>query len=83
MAAPQPHFDDHVNGGDAGLYDLLLNPRDRAFTVPQLHALLRRRRTARRLLGGADPLRPLAMLPDPRLRARLDSMDPTERGRAG
>ena len=26
-------LDDHVNGGDAGLYDLLLNPRDRAFTV--------------------------------------------------
>ena len=24
-------LDDHVNGGDAGLYDLLLNPRDRAY----------------------------------------------------
>ena len=23
---------DHLNGGDAGLYDLLLNPRDQAFT---------------------------------------------------
>ena len=34
------NFDDHVNGGDAGLYDLLLNPRDRAFTVPDFHALL-------------------------------------------
>src|SRR6201995_403617 len=34
------HFDDHINGGDAGLYDLLLNPRDRAYTVPELHALL-------------------------------------------
>ena len=22
-------LDDHINGGDAGLYDLLLNPRDR------------------------------------------------------
>ena len=33
-------LDDHVNGGDAGLYDLLLNPRDRAFTVRELHALL-------------------------------------------
>src|SRR6201992_3525958 len=33
-------LDDHVNGGDAGLYDLLLNPRDRAFTVRELHAML-------------------------------------------
>src|ERR1700729_1356317 len=33
-------LDDHVNGGDAGLYDLLLNPRDRAFSVQELHALL-------------------------------------------
>ena len=33
-------LDDHINGGDAGLYDLLLNPRDRAFTVRELHALL-------------------------------------------
>ena len=31
------NFDDHINGGDAGLYDLLLNPRDRAYTVPALH----------------------------------------------
>lgn len=29
---------DHVAGGDAGLYDLLLHPQDRAYTVPQLHA---------------------------------------------
>ncbi len=51
------NFDDHINGGDAGLYDLLLNPRDRAYTVPELSALLRRRGAADHLLGGADPLR--------------------------
>lgn len=31
---------DHVHGGDAGLYDLLLHPQDRAYTVPQLYAWL-------------------------------------------
>ena len=40
-------FDDHINGGDAGLYDLLLNPRDRYFTVPQLEDLLARGGAAR------------------------------------
>ncbi|OAG76832.1 3-demethylubiquinone-9 3-methyltransferase [Acetobacter malorum] len=27
------NFGDHLSGGDAGLYDLLLNPRDRAYTI--------------------------------------------------
>jgi SAM-dependent methyltransferase len=31
---------DHIAGGDAGLYDLLLHPQDRAYTVPQLYAWL-------------------------------------------
>ncbi len=34
------NFGDHIDGGDAGLYDLLLNPRDRAYDVPALLALL-------------------------------------------
>ena len=50
------NFDDHINGGDAGLYDLLLNPRDRAYTVPELERLLARRGLAGHLLGRADPL---------------------------
>jgi len=29
---------DHHSGGDAGLYDLLLHPQDRAFTVPEIYA---------------------------------------------
>jgi hypothetical protein len=28
---------DHRAGGDAGLYDLLLHPQDRAYTVPQVY----------------------------------------------
>ncbi len=31
-----PYLNDHVTGGDAGLYDLLLHSCDRAFTVPQI-----------------------------------------------
>jgi SAM-dependent methyltransferase len=73
------HFDDHVNGGDAGLYDLLLNPRDQAFTVLQLDALLSR--AGLRVACWVEPIRydPVAMLPDAKLRARLDAMGPTER----
>jgi SAM-dependent methyltransferase len=73
------NFDDHINGGDAGLYDLLLNPRDRAYTVPKLSALLTE--AGLRVTCWIEPIRydPAPLLPDPKLRARLDSMDPTER----
>jgi SAM-dependent methyltransferase len=73
------NFDDHINGGDAGLYDLLLNPRDRAYSVPELSALLRD--TGLRVTCWVEPIRydPAPLLPDPKLRARLDAMDPAER----
>src|SRR5208337_1662467 len=72
-------LDDHVNGGDAGLYDVLLNPRDRAFTVPQLVALLAA--AGLRVACWVEPLRydPIAWLPDPKLRARAAALDPTAR----
>ena len=35
-----PFVGDHLQGGEAGLYDLLLHERDRAFTVPELSALV-------------------------------------------
>ena len=35
---------DHHSGGDAGIVDLLLHPRDRAYTVPQLYEWLEDRR---------------------------------------
>jgi SAM-dependent methyltransferase len=72
-------FSDHLTGGDAGLYDLLLNSRDRAYDVPALFALL----------GGAglhitalmEPMRydPAVYLPDPKLRARIAGLDPIAR----
>jgi SAM-dependent methyltransferase len=69
------NFDDHINGGDAGLYDLLLNPRDRAYTVADLSKLLGD--AGLRITCWVEPIRydPIAMLPDTRLRARLDGMD--------
>lgn len=72
-------LDNHVNGGDAGLYDLLLNPRDRAFTVPQFAALLAE--AGLRVACWVEPLRynPLFWLPDPKLRARAEALDPTAR----
>ncbi len=73
------YFGDHIEGGDAGLYDLLLNPRDRAYSVPDLLALL----TDAGLHAAAlmEPLRydPAAYLPDPRLRARIAGLDPGAR----
>jgi SAM-dependent methyltransferase len=72
-------LDDHVNGGDAGLYDLLLNPRDRAFTVYELHALLAGE--GMEVTCWVEPARydPIPLLPDPRLRARVEALDPIDR----
>ena len=73
------NFGDHLSGGDAGLYDLLLNPRDRAYDIPAFH----------RLLDGAglevaalmEPARyePGLLLPDARLRARIETLATRER----
>ncbi len=35
-----PYVGDHLDGGDAGLYDLLLHSRDRAYTVPEIAAMV-------------------------------------------
>ena len=70
------NFGDHIDGGDAGLYDLLLNPRDRSYTVPALAALLAGAGLA--ITGWMEPMRydPAAFLPDPKLRARVAALDP-------
>ena len=72
-------LDDHENGGDAGLYDLLLNPRDRAFTVHELHALLAGEGLT--ITCWVEPARydPVPLLPDPRLRTRIEALDPIAR----
>lgn len=74
-----PWIDDHLKGGDAGLYDLLLNPRDVAFTIPALDALVRG--AGLRIATLVEPLRydPDTWLVDPRLRARTAQLDPVAR----
>ena len=73
------YFGDHVSGGDAGLYDLLLNPRDRAYDIPALFALLGAH--GLRVTALMEPMRydPAVLLPDPRLRARIAALDPVGR----
>jgi SAM-dependent methyltransferase len=74
-----PWITDHLTGGDAGLYDLLLNPRDRAFTVPALLDLLAG--AGLRPITFLEPVRYDAAryLPDPRLRERIAALGWAER----
>lgn len=50
-----PHVSDHIDQGDAGLYDLLLHRRDRAYSVPELAELLSQ--GGMRPVAFADPAR--------------------------
>ncbi len=72
-------FADHLRGHDAELYDLLLNPRDRTFDVPSLHALLAE--AGLTATCWMEPLRydPAIYMPDARLRARAAALDPVSR----
>ncbi len=72
-------FADHLTGGDAGLYDLLLNPRDQAFDVPAFAALLEG--AGLHATCWMEPMRydPAVYLTDAKLRQRLDGLSPVER----
>ncbi len=71
-----PYIGDHLEGGDAGIYDLLLNPRERTYTVAEFSALLTRAGLA--IAAFIEPMRydPATWLPDPRLRALAEPLDP-------
>jgi SAM-dependent methyltransferase len=73
------NFGDHLTGGDAGLYDLLLNPRDRAYDLAAFAALIGS--AGLQIAALIEPVRydPDLLLPDPRLRARTASLGPIER----
>ena len=67
-----PYVGDHLLTGDAGLVDLLLNSRDRAYTVPEIDKLVRG--AGLRLVTFIEPLRyePRLFLRDAALLAKLD-----------
>ena len=70
-----PNFTDITQGGDAGLYDLLLNPRDRAFTLTAFSTLLGE--AGLKIACLVEPMRydPAVLLPDARLRSRIAELD--------
>ncbi len=77
--AQNPNFSDHRSGGDAGLYDLLLNPRDRAYTIDAFAGLLHRCGLKIACLVEPAAYDPALLLPDARLRARMAGLDPIGR----
>ncbi|MFT8898333.1 MAG: class I SAM-dependent methyltransferase [Acetobacter sp.] len=68
------NFGDHLTGGDAGLYDLLLNPRDRAYTIGAFLDLLTEAGLEPSCLMEPARYDPALFLPDPKLRARVESL---------
>ena len=74
-----PAIGDHLAGGDAGLADLLLHPQDRAYSVPELAALVRG--AGLEITGLIEPWRydPASYLTDPGLLHRLERLDPIAR----
>lgn len=77
--ARNPFLRDHLNVGDAGLYDLLLHSQDRAYTVPELAALVGAAGLA--ITGLIEPWRydPASYLSDGALLKRTASLDWLER----
>lgn len=74
-----PFIADHLKGGDAGLYDLLLHGRDRAYTVPEVAAVVED--AGLRITAFIEPALydPACYLTDPRLLARVDGLSWLER----
>lgn len=70
---------DYREGGDAGLFDLLLHARDRAFDAEEVFALAAS--ADLRLVTFIDPLRydPATYVSDPTVKARLVGLDPAAR----
>ncbi len=77
--ARNPFLRDHLNVGDAGLYDLLLHSQDRAYTVPELAALVGTAGLA--ITGLIEPWRydPASYLSDGALLKRIAALDRLER----
>jgi ubiquinone/menaquinone biosynthesis C-methylase UbiE len=74
-----PYVGDHIQGGDAGLYDLLLHARDRAYRVGEFDALVRSAELA--IVTFVEPARydPATYLNDPAILKSLATLSMTER----
>lgn len=70
---------DHVKGGDAGLCDLLLHARDRAYAVEELFPFAAG--AGLRITSLIDPMRyePTVYMIDPGLRRRMADLSPIKR----
>jgi SAM-dependent methyltransferase len=74
-----PYLNDHVTGGDAGLYDLLLQNCDRTFTVPQISALAQQ--AGLRVVAFLEPVRyePATYMSDPVIARQASTLPMLER----
>ena len=77
--ARNPFLRDHLNVGDAGVYDLLLHSQDRAYTIPELAALVDTAGLA--ITGFIEPWRyePASYLSDGALLKRVAALGRLER----
>jgi SAM-dependent methyltransferase len=74
-----PYLNDHVTGGDAGLYDLLLHSVDRAYTVPEIGTLASD--AGLRVVAFLEPVRyePATYMSDPVIARQASSLPLVER----
>jgi SAM-dependent methyltransferase len=74
-----PYLNDHVTGGDAGLYDLLLHSVDRAYTVPEIGTLASD--AGLRVVAFLEPVRyePATYMSDPVIARQASSLPLLER----
>lgn len=74
-----PYLNDHVTGGDAGLYDLLLHSCDRAYTVPELATLASD--AGLRVVAFLEPVRyePATYMSDPVIARQASSLPLVDR----
>jgi len=71
-----PFVNDHLKGDDAGLYDLLLHSRDRAYTVPEIYAVLGSAGLAVASWIERGRYDPMSYLHNPQIKARCAELAP-------
>lgn len=70
---------DHRTGGDAGIYDLLLHSRDRAYSISEFEDLLAGAGLGIAAMAEGLRYRPETFIQDAALLARLDALSPRDR----